>query len=358
MKHLKGFLQLNEAKQDGVEIMDFISTSPEGSDLMEIIGNGRAIADVFDLKNTGRVWVLGRYGSKTYIQKTPEGQYGIYSLSNGVIFSSEVYDTMQQTIRALWTNAMGKKITSLGIKKNDYRDWAESNIEPGLGLSQEDLISRYSSDKGLAGLPNVEIILERSPRIKMLKIFFDDLEVLYGYKKGSYRISIPLRGKAIPQNCFSKPAYATASYELVISIPVVPKATGKSKISRKNDSYQAPEIILAGNNPEQDFERLLGKILSEFTIPSTNYTVNNIHKYISTCSSVINLFNIIANTSEANSLNKEEIFNELADVFIAQNDFKTLAQIEKMVPELWDIIKNKIGDRKAKTASRLGDLGF
>lgn len=358
MKHLKGFLQLNESKQDGIEIMDFISTSPEGSDLMKIIGNGRAITDVFDLKNTGRVWVQGTYGSKTYIQKTPEEQYGIYSLSNGVVFSSEVYDTIQQAIRALWTNAMGKKITSLGIKKNDYRDWAESNIQPGLGLSQEELISRYSSDKGLAGLPNIEIILDRSPKIKMLKIFFDDLVVRNGHKKDSFILSIPLKGKAIPENCFNKPVYASSSYQLEISIPVTPKAAGKSKIVKKDSTYKSPEIILAGNNPDQEFERLLSKVLIGFSVPSNEYTSNNIYKYISTCPIVLSIFSIIGGSADIDSPDTEDLFNQLADNFIAQNDFKTLTRIEQMIPQLWDIIKNKMGDRKAKTASRLGDLGF
>jgi hypothetical protein len=356
MKHLKGFLQLNEAKQDGIEIMDFISTSPEGSDLMEIIGNGRPIADVFDLKRTGRLWILGSYGSKTYIEKTPEGKYGIYSLSNGVIFSSEVYDTIQQTIRALWTNAMGKKITSLGIKKKDYRDWAESTIQPGLGLSPEELISRYSSDKGLSGVPDVKTILNSSAKIKMLKIFFDELSIEQGFKKGYFLINIPLKSKIVPEDCFNNPAYASSSYRLAITIPVIPKAAGKSKIAKRD--ARSAEIILAGNNPEVDFERLLGNLIKRFTVQSDEYSANVIYKYISRCPIVISILNIISDSLDTNSPVAEDIFNQLADKIIAQGDLKSLSQVEKQVPVLWDIIVNKMGDRKAKTASRLGDLGF
>lgn len=49
---------------------------------------------------------------------------------------------------------------------------------------------------------------------------------------------------------------------------------------------------------------------------------------------------------------------EVVDKIIQLDDLKLMNTIENNVPELWKAIEDKIGGRKAKTASRLGDLGF
>jgi len=49
---------------------------------------------------------------------------------------------------------------------------------------------------------------------------------------------------------------------------------------------------------------------------------------------------------------------EVADKVIEINDLKLMNTIETNIPELWKAIEDKIGGRKASTASRLGDLGF
>ena len=122
MKHLIGFSQLNEAKQDGLEIMDAIINTPEGKDLTAAIGiPGLTVADLFEPKNTGRVWIRGTYGSKSYIEKI-NGIYSLISLSNGKIFAQEDYNTIKECLRGAWSNAIGKKATSIGLKKKDYRE--------------------------------------------------------------------------------------------------------------------------------------------------------------------------------------------------------------------------------------------
>ena len=49
---------------------------------------------------------------------------------------------------------------------------------------------------------------------------------------------------------------------------------------------------------------------------------------------------------------------EIVDKIIELDDLKLMNTIENNAPELWKAIEDKIGGRKAKTASRLGDLGF
>jgi hypothetical protein len=170
MKYLKGFKQINESHQDGLEIMDAIQNSPEGKDLCKILGIDVNLAtEIFDLKKTGRIYLLGA-GSKTYIEKNSNYYYFI-SISQGKYFGEESFPTIKELLRALWSNILGKQLTYLGIKKEDLRNWVENNIAPGSQLSKKEILDRFLTSNNKR-LPDLSLI-PQSRVFKILDAFFD-----------------------------------------------------------------------------------------------------------------------------------------------------------------------------------------
>jgi hypothetical protein len=171
MRYLKTFNSLNESYQDGVDIMEAIKNTPEGRDLQKII-LGYSFATSFDIKRTGRVY-LKNYGSKTSVERIANGRYSITSLSNGVPFWTEYYDSIPELLRGAWSNAVAKKITEQGMKKDDIRRWVTDNINPGSELSIKEIHDRYTQEFSIDFLDINE--LQDSKIINKLRsIFLND----------------------------------------------------------------------------------------------------------------------------------------------------------------------------------------
>jgi len=189
MKYLKGFKQINESRQDGLEIMDAIQNSPEGKDLCKILGIGlnRTLTETFDLKKTGRIYLLGA-GSKTYMERSGDTYY-FESVSNGKPFATETFPTINELLRGLWSNILGKQLTYLAIKKVDLRNWVENNIAPGSQLSKKEILDRFLTSNNKR-LPDLSLI-PQSRVFKILDTFFDIKYELYSQTDIDYSLSFP-----------------------------------------------------------------------------------------------------------------------------------------------------------------------
>lgn len=176
MKHIKNFLAINESYQDGVEILDAIENSPEGKDLCKIsnVNSKQDLASAFELKRTGRIH-YHRGGSKTYIEKDPNGNYYFESYSsNGGAFGRETYPTIKECLRALFTKVLSKRSMDTGIKKTEFRNWVDQNITPGQELSEDDIVNRYlvTADKKFPDLS----LIEQSEFFKIAQAVFPNFK--------------------------------------------------------------------------------------------------------------------------------------------------------------------------------------
>ena len=171
MKHIKNFTSLNESYQDGVELIDAIKNTPEGRDFQKIV-LGHSFDTSFDLKRTGRVY-LTNYGSKTSVERIANGRYSITSLSNGVPFWTEYYDNIPELLRGAWSNAVAKRISGSGMKKEDIRNWVLANIPIGSELSAVEILNSYTEKNSIEFLDANEI--ENTEIIRKLQsIFLND----------------------------------------------------------------------------------------------------------------------------------------------------------------------------------------
>lgn len=179
MKHIKNFTSLNESYQDGVELIDAIKNTPEGRDLQKIVIR-HSFDTSFELKRTGRVY-LTNYGSKTFIERIDgtrypridDGRYSITSLSNGVPFWTEDYDSIPELLRGAWSNVVAKKISGSGMKKEDIRKWVLDNIPIGSELSAVEILNIYTERNSIEFLDANEIVNTDIIR-KLQTIFLND----------------------------------------------------------------------------------------------------------------------------------------------------------------------------------------
>ena len=352
MKHIKRFSQLNESKQDGLEIMDAIINSPEGKDLVASINYDESLhpgqskiplTDLFDLKNTGRVWIKGTYGSKSYIEKI-DGSYTLRSLSNGKIFAQEDYHNIKDCLRGAWSNKLGKRSTSLGIKKEDYREWLETNIEPGQELNHEELLSIFHKEKTGKELPDLREVIKNTPIYKSIKKFFPssiipdgrigimELQIIYGaFKHLLLLCEDPHIHRAIEVNALYTPVFFKV------------KMFGKKTVIHRS-TQGIIEIGTEDPNQEENIDRLIRELALE-----------NTKKWISNrCPLLEEVFISIFSDKVDNM---EEVFANTADRIISKGEPSLFAKAKKL-PVLWDEIEKKMGSRKSGTASKLGDLGF
>lgn len=355
MKHIKRFSQLNESKQDGLEIMDAIINSPEGKDLAAAINYDGSlqpgqpkvpITDLFDLKNTGRVWIKGTYGSKSYIEKI-DGSYTLVSRSMSKIFSQEDYPNIKDCLRGAWSNALGKRSASLGIKKKDYREWLETNIEPGQELSHQELLSIFHKEKTGKELPDLTEVIKNTPVIKPIKKFFPDSIIPDG-RIGFMELKIILSGsKDLLLLLCEDPNIHRLINTVNMYIPVhfnVKMFRKKTSVTRRSGGSGTIEIGTEDPNQEGNIDRLIREL-----------AIESIKGYLSNrCPLLEEAFISIFS---GNADNMEEVFDNVADSIISKGEPSLFSQAKKN-PVLWDKIEKKMGSRKSGTASKLGDLGF
>lgn len=259
MKHLKLYEQFNvlrESLNDGEEIMDAIRNSPEGRDLCAVMGiepGAVNLANTFLLKRTGRVHVLSA-GSKTYLEKDERsGTYYFESVSSfSGKFGREDYPTIPELLRGLWTNIVGKRSTSLGIKKDEIRKWMDSNITPGQGLEIRKLQERFIISQGKE-LPDLSEIFDNRYIKMMGKIFpeFGNNSYLSDGVHLSYNLNRPF-GMDL---CGGRDYYTV---EFFISV----KANGKSTLKSEYNQYRI--ILTNTNSVTQDFENLFREAVSSY----------------------------------------------------------------------------------------------
>lgn len=132
MKHIQSFERLNESREDAQAIMDFVHNSPEGKDLLVILGENLADpTKSLDPKRTGRIYVLGA-GAKTYMGKSHSGKYHFESVFGGKTYGTEFFDSVKDLIRGLCINVVGKRLELLGgFKREDIIKWAGENVPLG-----------------------------------------------------------------------------------------------------------------------------------------------------------------------------------------------------------------------------------
>jgi hypothetical protein len=209
MKHIKNFISLNESYQDGVELIDVIKNTPEGRDLQKIV-LGHSFDTSFDLKRTGRVY-LTNYGSKTSIERIANGRYSITSLSNGVPFWTEYYDSIPELIRGAWSNAVAKRISGSGMKKEDIRNWVLANIPIGSELSAVEILNSYTEKNSIEFLDANEI--ENTEIIRKLQSIFlndDVIKIENQYRPPRAKLILDL-GNTVFGNIFGFDTYGPNS---------------------------------------------------------------------------------------------------------------------------------------------------
>ena len=245
MKHLRYFNSLNESHQDGVELIDAIKNTPEGRDLQKIILGHYPFDDSFELKRTGRVY-LKNYGSKTFIERSSGGGYSITSLSNGVPFWTEYYNTIPVLLRFAWSNVVSKKISGSGVKKEDVRNWVYNNIPIGSELSSEEIMDMYTESNSIEFLDIRDV--EKTDIIKKIKTIFlnDDIIKMNLDPRYQYLDLMLDLGDTIVGNIFKFEANWIARKEMtrgVINLRIEP-VSSDSKNSLKVDSYGRSKLKL------------------------------------------------------------------------------------------------------------------
>jgi hypothetical protein len=209
MKHIKNFTSLNESYQDGVELIDAIKNTPEGRDFQKIV-LGHSFDTSFDLKRTGRVY-LTNYGSKTSVERIANGRYSITSLSNGVPFWTEYYDNIPELLRGAWSNAVAKRISGSGMKKEDIRNWVLANIPIGSELSAVEILNSYTEKNSIEFLDANEI--ENTEIIRKLqRIFLNDdvIKIEDQYRPPRAKLKLDL-GNTVLSNIFGFDSYGTTN---------------------------------------------------------------------------------------------------------------------------------------------------
>jgi hypothetical protein len=256
MKYIRSFSSINESHQDGLEIIDALKNSPEGKDLFTVANDGNPVPnfdEMFELKRTGRVWFRGG-GSKTFIERQ-DGLYCFESISQGKYFGRECYPTIKECLRGLWTNIIGKRSTTLGIKKDVFREWINNNITPGRELSLNDISNEYLKEKGILA-PDLSQI-PMTPIFKTIKSLF---EITYTGSGKSYVLSIDVT-KPFGINMCNYPSHGSAV------LGVTSKVSGKSRLLIDREG----QIILCdANNLEKDFTRLFISWFTKFLSEDSN----------------------------------------------------------------------------------------
>lgn len=161
MKHLK-FHPILESMEDAKTILKLIDETGSGKDL-------KAICDL-DPKNSGRVYVkpIDLPGSKTYIEKDKlTEKYKFASLSNGVPFNTEIYDTPEEAFRMLWVYILSKNMP-MGFNKKAFRSWGANpaNSVHEKKLSSEEILSIFTKETGNPDMVKSYSEYFAEPRIK------------------------------------------------------------------------------------------------------------------------------------------------------------------------------------------------
>jgi hypothetical protein len=263
MKYIKSFSSINESHQDGLEIIDALKNSPEGKDLFTIANDGNPVPNfdrMFELKRTGRVWFHGG-GSKTFIERQ-DGRYCFESISQGKYFGGECYPTIKECLRGLWTNIIGKRSTTLGIKKDVFREWINNNITPGRELSLSDISNEYMKANGIL-VPD----LSQIPMTAIFKTINSFFEITYTGSGKSYVLSIDATKPFGINMCNYPPSFNNYSDGSAV-LSVTSKVSGKSRLLTDREG----QIILCdANNLEKDFTRLFISWFTKFLSEDRNY---------------------------------------------------------------------------------------
>ena len=334
MKHIKEFKALNEAKEDGLEIMDALVNTPEGKDLVSLICiRHKTFSDSFEMKRTGRVHIIGG-GSKTYIDKFGD-VYGYESVSQGKPFGRETFNTISELLRGIWSNIISKQlVVPIGHKKDVIRSWVESNILPGEELTVDDIEAKYIDSNNLH-LPDLSRIEKESKLFSRLNSVFnvsltknsDDFYSL-GFQFNKWGI-FTFESKKYPNSAPSP-----------LSVYIKSKFSGKSSCLNTKITLANSDTII------KDFEKFMKPIIENIERFIINWDLNNPEIL-----SALIKFIIEGNNDDIISL------STIADLIIAKNEFRTMNKVKDTYPELWRIIQDKMGD-SADLASDMGALGF
>jgi hypothetical protein len=337
MKHIKGFKALNEAKEDGLEIMDALVNTPEGKDLVSLICIHKTFSDAFVMKKTGRIHISGA-GSKTYIDKF-DSFYGYESLSNGKPFGRETFNSITELLRGIWSNIIAKQlIIPIGDKKEVIRSWVESNILPGEKLTVDEIGEKYTVGNNLY-LPDLSRIENESKLFKRLNSVFN--VSLTKINNRYYTLDF-LLDKWGDFSFESKKYPNSAPTRLSVSITA--KFNGKS--SRKSSVIDQKITLTNSDNIIKDFEKCMKPIIEDIEKYIINWDLSNpvILRFLIK-------FIIYGDNDTTTDLNM------IADEIINKNNYKTINTIKGNYPALWKIIRDKMGD-SADLASDMGALGL
>jgi hypothetical protein len=349
MKYLKGFKQINESHQDGLEIMDAIQNSPEGKDLCKILGIDVNLAtEIFDLKKTGRIYLLGA-GSKTYIEKNSNYYYFI-SISQGKYFGEESFPTIKELLRALWSNILGKQLTYLGIKKEDLRNWVENNIAPGSQLSKKEILDRFLTSNNKR-LPDLSLI-PQSRVFKILDAFFDVKYELYS-QTDIYILSFPFT-RIFDINLCSP----LSNYDFNNTIYIRPKLKCDNK---SNDNHTDIDLCYS-DNFLNDFDKILLKKLesSYERIKGLWLESECLKNYLSPL--IQSIISMAKDENYGNVLNQENIIVDTIENTIKNNpiDFRKIISALEKSGKFPDIVNKYKKEKEGliKGGSVLGRFGL
>lgn len=335
MKHIKGFKALNEAKEDGLEIMDALVNTPEGKDLVSLICTvHKTFSDTFEMKKTGRIHISGA-GSKTYIDKFGDF-YGYESVSQGKPFGRETFNTIPELLRGIWSNIASKQlVTPIGDKKDNIKSWIESNILPGEELTVNEIGNKYVVGNNLK-FPDLSRIEKESKLLNRLKSVFPVTLVKGDDRYYTLNFTISKWG-----NLIFKPNKFPNMNHIGVGVNIIAKCKGKSSIDGNSN------ITLTNSNTViEDFEKLMKPVIENIEKYIIKYDINNPEV-------LLFLIKAIIYDTEDSSIGLEQI----ADQIIDSNSFNNINIVKDSYPELWKIIQDKMGD-SADLASDMGTLGF